>query len=375
MIFVHTADWQIGMKAAHAGTAAGRIREARFDAARRVVELARQHQADFLVLAGDTFEDNAVDRKLVQRVADTLAAFAGPVYLLPGNHDPLVPGSVWEHPAWAACDRLHILAKAEPIDVPDGRLYPCPLFEKHGSSDPTIAIAAADDQRIAVGVAHGSVEGIPQDRPDFPIARDAAARAGLDYLALGHWHSTAAYDGRMAYSGTHETTKFNERDSGNALLVEIDRRGALPRLTTLRTGGLTWLSLDEPIRAEGDLARVRQEVESIADPEQTLLEIALHGVLHAADRDELSRIDEIAAARSLFHRIDASRLLPAPEDDRWLDDLPDGPIRAAARRLQALANSEATDGTPERASSEATSPEVAARALFDLYAIASGGRR
>ena len=43
---------------------------------------------------------------------------------------------------------------------------------------------------IAVGLAHGTVEGVPQDPPEFPIARDAAARAGLDYLALGHWHST-----------------------------------------------------------------------------------------------------------------------------------------------------------------------------------------
>ena len=44
-------------------------------------------------------EDNAVDRVQVQKVADVLAAFTGPVYLIPGNHDPFSPGSVWAPPS------------------------------------------------------------------------------------------------------------------------------------------------------------------------------------------------------------------------------------------------------------------------------------
>jgi DNA repair exonuclease SbcCD nuclease subunit len=369
MKFLHTADWQIGMQAAHVGAAAARVRDERLDAARRVVETAREHGAEFLLLAGDTFEDNGVDRGLVQRVADILAAFGGPVYVLPGNHDPLVPGSVWKHAAWGAHDDLHVLRTAHPVDVVGGKLYPAPLFEKHSSADPTVVIDARQEEQIAVGVAHGSVEGVPQDQPEYPIPRDAAVRCGLDYLALGHWHSTFDYDARMAYSGAHETTKFNERDSGNVLLVEISARHDRPKLTSVRTGGLIWTSMDEDVRAEGDLARVRETIESLDSPERTLLELVLHGVLHAADQGELARISEVAGARVLYHRIDAASLLPAPTDDRWLADLPEGPIRAAARRLQRWADPAAVDGRPEGAA-----PEVAARALFDLYAISGGGR-
>jgi hypothetical protein len=39
-------------------------------AARRVIEAARGAGADFILIAGDTFEDSGVDRVLVQRVAD-----------------------------------------------------------------------------------------------------------------------------------------------------------------------------------------------------------------------------------------------------------------------------------------------------------------
>jgi len=110
--FLHTADWQIGMKASHVGEAGTRIRDERLAAATRVVKAAQDAGVDFILIAGDTFEDSGVDRVLVQKVADILAGFGGPVYLIPGNHDPLVPGSVWEHPAWKSMSR-----SASPVAV------------------------------------------------------------------------------------------------------------------------------------------------------------------------------------------------------------------------------------------------------------------
>src|SRR5262245_60894654 len=129
MKFLHTADWQLGMKAIHVGRAAQRVREERLAAAKRVVVAATEQHAEFIVVAGDTFEDNGVERLLVQKAADIFAAFPGDVFILPGNHDPLVPGSVWEHPAWALHANLHVLREAEPIAIAGGVLYPCPLLE------------------------------------------------------------------------------------------------------------------------------------------------------------------------------------------------------------------------------------------------------
>ena len=107
--FVHTADWQIGMKAAHVGEVGGKVRSERLESGRRVVDMATARQADFIIVAGDTFEDNAVDRVLVQKVADILGRFTGQVYLISGNHDPLVSGSVWEHEAWNSYPNLNVI--------------------------------------------------------------------------------------------------------------------------------------------------------------------------------------------------------------------------------------------------------------------------
>lgn len=373
MKFLHTADWQIGMRAAHVGAAGTRVREERLSAARRVIDAARNAGAEFIVVCGDTFEDNGVDRVLVQKVVDILGGFGGPVYVTPGNHDPFMPGSVWEHPAWRSSDNVRILWEETPIEVSGGTLFPCPAREQHSGKDPTAWILAGDSRGIRVGLAHGTVEGVYQEEPDYPIPRNAVKRAGLDYLAIGHWHSTATYsatDGtvRMAYSGTHETTKFGERDSENALIVEIAGPGAAPVITPVRTGGLTWSVMEEEVREPGDLARLRQRVEALENPGATLLDLRVAGLLSAQDRDELARIEEILASRFLFGRIDATRMRPSPSDDSWIGGLPAGALREAATNLRELADPAYAGQRPEGAS-----PEVACRALLELYALASEG--
>ena len=367
MKFIHTADWQIGMRAAHVGAAGQRVRDARLDAARRVVQLAQDHSVDFLLVAGDTFEDNAVDRVLIQKVADILAGAQRPVYIIPGNHDPFVPGSVWQHASWSASSDLRALTEPKRLDVPGGVLYPCPLHEKHSSRTPTAWIRNEDDGRIAVGLAHGSVEGGAAESLEYPIPRDAAACGGLDYLALGHWHSTGTYsDGanaiRMAYSGTHETTKFGERDSGNVLLVEIAGRGAVPVITTLRTGSLTWTSIEQEIRDPGELGRLREKIETLGDPGNSLLELTLFGLLFPQDQPELRRIEELVASRYLFGRVESTRLMPQPDNDAWLASLPPGPVQDAARDIQGWMG-------PASDRPEGVTPEMAARALLELYSI------
>ena len=349
MKFLHTADWQIGMRAAHAGAAAERVREERLEAGRRVVDLANERGAEFLVVAGDVFEDNAVDRLLVRRTGEILAAFDGPVFLLPGNHDPLAPGSVWEHLVWSSRANLRLLATAEPVEVPGGTLWPCPLFEKRGRRDPTAWIPAERGDGVRIGIAHGSLVGVVPDGDDFPIPRDAAERAGLDYLALGHWHSfgtvpDSAGAHRTAYSGTHETTKFGERDSGTCLFVSVAGAGAVPEIERFESGGLRWVPIEREISAPGELPALRAEIDAMDGADRTLLRVRLRGLLFAEDGDEPASIREVAAARFLLGRVEDDGLRPAPDDDRWVADLPPGPVRVAAERLRAQAGEDEAAG-------------------------------
>jgi hypothetical protein len=54
------------------------------------------------------------------------------------------------------------------------------------------------------------------------------------------------------------------------LIVEIPRAGATPKITPVRTGVLKWIKMEEELRAEGDLARLRKRIESLDESVNTL---------------------------------------------------------------------------------------------------------
>jgi DNA repair exonuclease SbcCD nuclease subunit len=342
MKILHTADWQIGMAAKHVGAGGEAVRAQRIASARALATIAKHHGVDAVFVAGDVFEDNGVERAHVQSVVDACAGFGVPTYVLPGNHDPLVPGSVWDHGSWNTNPNVIVLRDQAPLELRSGvTLYPCPARSKMSSVDPTAWIADHSAEGTRIGIAHGTVVGANVAEDCFPIPRDAASARGLDYLALGHWHSTAAYEGdpasaRMAYSGTHETTKFGERDSGNVLIVDVPGRGARPALMQIATGHFRWKQLAYEIGGAIDIDAVLHEIESLPDPAQTLLDVSLSGIVAPARLSEVERLRDLIASRfSILGRLDDSALVPAPGDDAWADALPGGLLSDVARAIRA----------------------------------------
>lgn len=370
--FLHTADWQMGMKAAGLGEAGERVRHARLEAAERVIAAAAAHRVECIVIAGDLFEDNAVEALLVQQVADILGRAPCPVFVLPGNHDPLVAGSVYDREVWKRTERVTVWRGSEPQEIRPGvTLFPCPYLSRQLEDDPLAWIPAREpeDSAIRVGIAHGSLLATEamEDESASPIDPDGASRYGLDYLALGHWHSTFVYPNgptnRVAYSGAHEATKFGERDSGNVLFVEIEAPGAAPKMQPVHTGTLTWRQ--EPpyeVHSVADLERILHvvHVEDESAARTTLVEMTLRGVasteVAARVRDDLG---PLLQARHLFSRLITEELLLEPSEAELLAIAPAGPVRTACERL--LEKIAAAPDAKQRA--------VAQMALAELYAL------
>lgn len=355
MKFLHTADWQIGMKAVQLGARADQVRQARLAAARRVADLAKSRNVDFVLVAGDTFEHHGVKLNTIREVARILGQLPCPVYLIPGNHDPAgVTGSVWEESVWSEYTNLHILHSAEPVAIPGGMLFPCPVTEAYSSSDPTEWIAAVETEGIRIGMAHGSVDSVPDRDHSYPIARDAAELARLDYLALGHYHSQALYRNaagvvRMAYSGTHEATSFGERDMGMVLLVEIPQAGAPASVEARETGSLRWVQVYRKVTMPAELSALREELENLPSPEQTLVDCAVEGTLFAEAQEEAARLEELMASRFLFGRLDQKLLLMDPSDRGWIEDLPPGYVRKAVEQLWQAAAADGASAADQQA--------------------------
>ncbi|MBJ6761792.1 DNA repair exonuclease [Myxococcaceae bacterium JPH2] len=345
---LHSADWQMGLRARHVADVAATVREARLAAARNVIQAANAARVDAVVLAGDIFEDNLVEDRLVHAVLGVLEECRSPVFILPGNHDALTPDAVYRRASWKQRPaRVSLLEGDAPVPIPGTTavLLAAPLRQKKGMKDPTTLWSEHPrSEGICIGVAHGSLRiAGKHSADDFPIATDVVTRAGLDYLALGHWHGQYIHEERAAYAGAHETTKFDEAGAGQALLVEIASKGAVPLLTPVPTGTLRWCAVDLDLGqgVDREVQRVRERVKDEGPPKKLLLRIRTHGAAPEDAAPKLEGLREELLGRGVLSVIVERRDMPRAEVEGRLAE-----VAASSPLVEALLEGLAQPLTP-----------------------------
>lgn len=358
--FLHSADWQLGMTRRFLGADSQAVYTAdRLAAVASLGDLASRHDAQFVVVAGDAFEDNAVPRSVVLRAVETLARFPVPVLILPGNHDPLDVSSVFRCRDFApAVDGgpVIVLDGQDPVEiVPGVEVVGVPWTSKRPDPSRLPALLAslepADGCRILI--AHGGTDEIygglsPSVEAIAVSTLEAAIEAGhLDYVALGDRHSVTRVGAgdRIWFSGSPETTDFDdvEKDSGHALLVELQPRGAdggrgACEVTPLRTGRWSFHAVNAQVDTDADLDAVAEQIDAVEDKPRTVLKLGLTGTVGVALR---ARIDDLlerwsALFASAYLRESRTHLV-VRADDSDLDDLVDGYAGRAVSDLVEIA--------------------------------------
>ena len=363
--FVHSSDWQLGMMRRFlAPEAQARYGQARIDAIERIGEVAREVGAAFVVVAGDVFDANQVDRQVVLRACEALRGIGCPVLLLPGNHDSLEPGTVWTSPALGAHlpSGVEVLSDTEPRRPVDGvEVFGVPWRTRRPFHDPLGDVTAFDppaDGTFRVLVGHGQVESLKPDVGDPALIRQeplerAVADGRLHYVALGDRHSCTSVgdSGRIWYSGTPEPTRPEEERPGEVLAVELtsaaDGSAGTCTVTPTRIG--TWRLLSRIVEVEGDEA-----VDELAgwlgeqpDKARTVVRLGVRGSLSVTGLTRLEMLldaqEEVYAAIQRWRKFWDVGIL---HDDAALDDLAvTGPARAALDELRAATGA----GTPHAA--------------------------
>ncbi len=344
--FLHTSDWHMGLRAVQTAGKARAVRAKRFETASMIAELAKREKVDFVLVAGDLFDSHDVDDGVVRSTVDILNSFAPmPVFVIPGNHDPLLAGGVWDRPTWqAAGSHVELVRAAEEIRYGDTVvLYPCPITQKLSRTDPTgwIPCRDAGDKRIRIGFAHGFLNILPGDG-NFPIDGDRSEKSGLDYLALGDWHGSVIR-GRAVYPGTPEQTNYDEKDPGNVIIAEVGAACEAPVITKTRVGSLTWREYRRPIADDTDVNSLRSAIRSDGP-----LSLQLLRIISAPDSN-ISR-EGLSALQSLREELlDGAFHLDWPEESMDIpvrDDavLPEGLLSYIDADIQSLSEGKLPPG-------------------------------
>lgn len=334
--FLHTADWQIGRQYDRFGPEDGpALAQARLTTVERIAALATELAVDAVLVAGDVFDAQTISDRTVRRLFMALQGFGGPWVMLPGNHDAALAESIWSRARRlnAIPDNVHVLLTAEPLLLAEQGLaiLPAPLTQRQTFSDLTdwFDHAPTPPQLLRIGLAHGSVQGILAEDIDSPnpIDPQRAARARLDYLALGDWHGCRQIDDRTWYSGTPEQDRFKSNGAGQVLDVQIDAPGGAPQVRPVAMGEFTWLQWQRRLQVASDLDALIEELEQIE--RSSVISLTLEGELDLAGEQRLQAALGRAEARHrvLECQLDGMRLLPTEADiaalqaDGYLDEV------------------------------------------------------
>ena len=223
MKLLHSADWHLDAPlVGFSAEEAARLRAALLEVPGKVVRAAEAHGCDLILLSGDLFDGPHSPEGLLA-VQRALSDTPLPVFIAPGNHDPIGPGSPWTQPGWS--ENVHVFRSGvESIPLPElnCRVYGAAFLSS--DSEPLLEGFRADcGEQYAVGVFHGDPL-TPQSGKNT-VSRRQVTNSALDYLALGHIHKGDQFreGGTLcAWPGCPMGRGFDETGAKGVLLVTLD---------------------------------------------------------------------------------------------------------------------------------------------------------
>lgn len=302
---LHTADVHLGARHADMGEHATAQRERQFAAFQATVDLALAEKVDLFLVAGDLFDSNTQPRRSVERVAAQLARLSGGairVVIIPGTHDVYDRASIYRAydlaklAATAAGttpapfeDAVAILSSDRPsVAYPalDAVVYGRVFDTKRAPRSPLAGFALDAEARATwhIGLIHGALL-IPgrTEHDEVVFTKEEVAASGLDYLALGHWHSTSrgtAGTTLFAYSGAPEPVAIDQDRAGSVLLVTLDEHDGAKSVTAeeRRVGRTRFARIEVDVAPLHSQPALVTMLSANADPD-LVLDVRLTGVL------------------------------------------------------------------------------------------------
>lgn len=274
--FIHAADLHLGAPFVGLREFPSRIRDALFEAPylafEYLVSEAISRKVDFVLLAGDIFDQGGLNINAQIRFKQALEILSNeniPVFIIYGNHDYLVNDSQMLHYP----ENVFVFSsEGETFE------YVLPNGERGSLSGFSYQGRQADGQIIDhfperspktdyhIGIWHGEVVTNKDSySPYAPVTLQALEDKHYDYWALGHVHQSRQlnHHGTIAYSGTIQGRHVNEQGRKGCYEVTIDQNHI--RTNFLETSQIVFDTLDLKVSGEVTLQKVYQVIEEALD--------------------------------------------------------------------------------------------------------------
>lgn len=222
---LHSADWHLDAPiSGRTASQSALLRKALLSLPGKIAALAKAQNCDLILLSGDLF-DGEYTRDSFEAVVRALAEAEMPVFIAPGNHDPVTDTSPYTRESWP--ENVHIFRHPalESVTLPqfNAKIYGAgyaamdcpPLLEGFQAQGP---------EEYHIAVLHG--DPLNSSSPYCPISAAAVRSSGLDYLALGHIHKDGQLrsgDTSCAWPGCPQGHGFDELGPKGVYIVTLDQ--------------------------------------------------------------------------------------------------------------------------------------------------------
>lgn len=158
-----------------------------------VLSTARRLRANVVLLAGDTFETHQLSRSVIDRAGNLFADARLPIVMLPGNHDPALPDSVYSKGKYDQIPNLAILGVTHDTSVMfvefDTEIWGYAHRDYFDMAPLRGSWPRSTRWQVAMGHGHYEPPATRANplRPSWVFGDEEIAATEADYLALGHW--------------------------------------------------------------------------------------------------------------------------------------------------------------------------------------------
>ncbi|KKQ34760.1 MAG: Metallophosphoesterase [candidate division WS6 bacterium GW2011_GWA2_37_6] len=309
------------------------------------------------------------------------------VAAIPGNHDYLVKGGVYEsgdlaqgnlkivvfnkpEQNVAKINELDLSIYAKPNTTPTGKQSPLFQMRKEDKGSPLqpakepvqsqSQLRAQSQSQSAVrtkyniAIAHGSAEVKGQRADNYPVTSAEISASGFNYVALGDWHKmldVSAGNVKAFYPGSPEPLATDQTGAGNVLLIEIEEKTT--KVQPLKIGKISIVnaSIDMTGQKENLITKIEQVLDTDiksgkSQKSDVILNIMINGRQHLGGDINSDELKSYFSQKVFLVNVQDSTVLEFSNED--LAKFPDYTI--AGKFINHLRNKKGVD---ERARKEA----------------------
>ncbi|MHB8717655.1 MAG: metallophosphoesterase family protein [Candidatus Dormibacteria bacterium] len=202
------------------------------EALRRAGETAAAAGCDVVTIGGDLYEHDRAGADTAALLQHTFAAWQPMrVLIAPGNHDPLLRGSLYTRTEWP--DNVHVFTgqELEPLALDDGlTVWGLAHHEPVWMGDPLAGDPVGADGGVHLALFHGAEVSWRPDGKSLhgPFQARRIAERGFAAALCGHYHRRRVDTVTgLLYPGSPEPLTFDETEARGPVLVTVGGNGAV----------------------------------------------------------------------------------------------------------------------------------------------------